>query len=152
MKNIYKIAFLSILFLAIGFIFSKPIHRVFASPTPNLTQASGGSFGTSGPVSSVTSYTVPTTGMYRIDGFLNVTGFTSGQVQEHLMYTDENGNTKFQLLYPAGATNSVISSVGDFPMQSITIPAQAGSTITINTLMMSSVLTYDVGGAITSLQ
>lgn len=100
-------------------------------------------------LSSIATFTPGRDSVWGIGGFIQITAATSGVMQMFVSYTDFNGGFTNKIIPSA---QGQISSVGKYYFNSFSIPAKAGTAITIYTELAGAVLTYDVGGIIQGIK
>jgi hypothetical protein len=132
-----------------GTITWRPISSYF--PTASAGFVSNDLTGQTGAVSTVTTLTPPNDGKnrtYSIGAYLNVVAVTLDVIKVQVTYTDENGTPQTEDFFPSGLTSSALSTIGNNPMQSMTIRSAPNNPITIKTILTTGTgsISYDVGG------
>jgi len=127
--------------------------RVVSSFEPSVSPAfsSNDLIGQTSAVANVLTVTSPNDGnahTYSVGSYLNITAVSLDVVKISVSYTDENGTGQTEDFFPAGLTSALVSTIGNFPMQSMTIRVNPNTAITIKTILTTGIgsITYDVGG------
>lgn len=104
-------------------------------------------------VSSVATLTSPNDGnehTYSVGAYLNITAVTLDVVKVQVAYTDENGTSQTEDLFPTGLTSASLAAIGNFPLQTSTIRVNPNTAVTIKSVLTTGTgsIAYDVGGTL----
>lgn len=99
---------------------------------------------------TVATYTPASTGLFIIDGCVNITAISLDVIQFQCTYTDENSASQTLVFYPMGLTTPGLSTTGNTSYAGASIRALGGTAITISTVLTTGTgsITYDAFGRI----
>lgn len=138
-----------------GLIVAATAGTDYVGPTsqyPNLAFATLFSQTTTGSVVSFT-YGV-SQGTFVLHPWLDIKTVSTDVLNLVLTYKDQNGNSQTVVLCPQGSTSPNCGSVGSYLFPAVTIRAQGGTAIALQTVLQTSggSINFDVGGTIALLQ
>ncbi len=101
-------------------------------------------------ITATTIFTAPNDGIahqYRIGGYLNINAVLTDAVEQRIAYTDKNGNSEGIKMTPIGTMTSVLSSPGDYSMQTTMFRAMPNTNIDFSVALTTGggTINYDTG-------
>lgn len=102
---------------------------------------------------TITTYTPPATGTFRVGGYVTITAVMTDVLQLQVSYTDETSTPRTVSFFPQGLTSASLATTGVFTFPEILIRAAAGSAISVNVVFTTGIgtVTYDAGGFLEQL-